>query len=46
MQDDKERNDVYSFEINEAFASNIVCSCSELDISAKNKVNNNYGAMS
>jgi len=43
---EKERNGVHLFEINEAFTSQILGSCSELDMSAKNKINNNYGAMS
>ena len=39
-------NIVNLFEINKAFESQVLCFWSELDISAKNKVNNNFGAMS
>ena len=46
MHYDNDRNSVHLFKINEAFASQILCSCGELDMSKNSKVNNNYGAMS
>ena len=43
---DKDRNDDDLFEINEGLSSKKLCSCSELDTHANNKVNVNYGTMS